>query len=100
MSIRDLTKEREKVKKESVSKEGKEENIVDPKWFYGNEYHCRICNRLFYENNSFIQHVKDLHRQSASAYECKFGRLTTKQVDFQCKICLQFVNHDPEDIQM
>ena len=68
-------------------------------WYNGTEYQCQICSCLFYKNSNLIQHINDRHGVGVEKYRQTFGQLSTRQVNYQCQVCEQCINHEHEAIE-
>ena len=68
-------------------------------WYHGTEYQCQLCNvDPLYTSRRLLQHLRDVHGKSADVYKKEFGQLSTKWMEYKCRICEEFVNHDEEVI--
>ena len=71
---------------------------VDPKWYQGSQFQCRICSRMFYKSNHLLDHLKERHHSAVGSYSKTFGPLQTQSQNYTCQVCKSDVDHTEEAI--
>ena len=67
--------------------------VIQKPWFSGCEYECQLCQKIFFELNELLFHVKHQHNMTAKPYQKKFTRFETKKAFYQCKLCFSKIKH-------
>ena len=71
----------------------------DQPWYNGQEYQCQICQKLYYEVNKLLFHIRNSHNLTGKPYQKKFGKFETKKAFYICKLCFNKVKHTKNGIQ-
>ena len=71
----------------------------DQPWYNGQEYQCQICQKLHYEVDKLLFHIRNSHNLTGKPYQKKFGKFETKKAFYICKLCFNKVKHTKNGIQ-
>ena len=79
--------------KSSEEKISSDQLIIQKPWFSGCEYECQLCNKIFFELNELLFHVRNQHNMTAKPYQKKFFKFETQKAFYQCKLCFSKIKH-------
>ena len=71
----------------------------DQPWYNGQEYQCQICQKLHFELDKLLFHIRNSHNLTGKPYQKKFGKFETKRAFYICKLCFNKVKHTRNGIQ-
>ena len=57
--------------------------VIQKPWFSGCEYECQLCQKIFFELNELLVHVKHQHNMTANPYQKKFTCFETQKAFYQ-----------------
>jgi hypothetical protein len=68
-------------------------------WYFGCEYKCQICGKMFFELNQLLFHTRALHNLTGKPYQRKYQKFETKRAFYPCKLCDSRIKHNKTSIQ-
>lgn len=75
--------------------------LLFQEWYDGCEYRCLYndCNRVFFEAQVLIAHIKKQHGTSPTEYQEQFNQLETKVEWYSCLACSAKIKHQKSTIK-